>query len=75
MNGNKFATGQILRKPVEVVKGCFLAGCAQKSPEPCLEGQAAARKHDLFWSCPKIPSLPFVVAAMKGRGSFEEAAM
>jgi hypothetical protein len=26
MNGNKFATGQILRKPVEVVKGRVLAG-------------------------------------------------
>jgi hypothetical protein len=25
MNGNKFATGQILRKPVEVVKGRILA--------------------------------------------------
>jgi hypothetical protein len=34
MNGNKFATGQILRKPVEVVKGWILAGGAQKSPEP-----------------------------------------
>jgi hypothetical protein len=26
MNGNKFATGQILRKPVEVGKGRILAG-------------------------------------------------
>jgi hypothetical protein len=26
MNGNKFASGQILRKPVEVVKGRILAG-------------------------------------------------
>jgi hypothetical protein len=26
MNGNKFATGQILKKPVEVVKGWILAG-------------------------------------------------
>jgi hypothetical protein len=26
MNGNKFATGQILRKPVEVVKGWILVG-------------------------------------------------
>jgi hypothetical protein len=26
MNGNKFATGQILRKLVEVVKGRILAG-------------------------------------------------
>ena len=34
INGNKFATGQILRKPVEVVKGRILAGWAQKSPEP-----------------------------------------
>ena len=35
MNGNKFATGQILKKPVEVGKGQILAGWAQKSPEPC----------------------------------------
>ena len=34
MNSNKFATGQILKKPVEVVKGRILAGRAQKSPEP-----------------------------------------
>jgi hypothetical protein len=33
-NDNKFATGQILKKPVEVVKGRILAGWAQKSPEP-----------------------------------------
>jgi hypothetical protein len=26
MNGNKFATGQILEKPVEAVKGRILAG-------------------------------------------------
>jgi hypothetical protein len=26
IHGNKFATGQILRKPVEVVKGRILAG-------------------------------------------------
>ena len=32
--GNKFATGQILKKPVEVVKGRILVGGAQKSPEP-----------------------------------------
>ena len=37
MNGNKFATGQILKKPVEVVKGRILAGWAQKSPEPLLQ--------------------------------------
>ena len=35
MNGNKFATGEILEKPVEVVKGRILAGWAQKSPGPC----------------------------------------
>ena len=34
MNGNKFATGEIVRKPVEVVKGRILVGWAQKSPEP-----------------------------------------
>jgi len=26
INGNKFATGQILKKPIEVVKGWILAG-------------------------------------------------
>ena len=35
INGNKFATGQIPKKPVEVVKGRILAGWAPKSPEPC----------------------------------------
>jgi hypothetical protein len=34
MNGNKFATSEILRKPVEVVKGRILVGWAPKSPEP-----------------------------------------
>ena len=34
INGNKFATGQILEKPVGVVKGRILAGRAQKFPEP-----------------------------------------
>ena len=29
MNGNKLATGQILKKPVEVVRGRILAGWAQ----------------------------------------------
>ena len=33
INGNKLATGQILEKPVEVVKGRILDGWAQKSPE------------------------------------------
>jgi hypothetical protein len=37
IDGNKFATGPILRKPVQVVKRRILAGWAQKSPEPCLE--------------------------------------
>ena len=32
INGNKFTTGQILGKPVKVVKGRILAGC-QKCPE------------------------------------------
>ena len=34
MIGNKFATGHILGKPVEVLKGRILPGWAQKSPEP-----------------------------------------
>ena len=36
INANKFATGQILGKPVEVVKGRILAGLAQKSREDWL---------------------------------------
>ena len=42
INGNKFATGQILKKPVEVVKGRILAGWVQKPPKPC------------FWSMCKV---------------------
>jgi hypothetical protein len=34
MNGNKFATSQILEKPVEVLKGWILPGWAQMSSEP-----------------------------------------
>jgi hypothetical protein len=30
----KFATGEILRKPVEVVKGRILDGSPQECPEP-----------------------------------------
>ena len=33
-NDNKFATDQILEKPVEIMKGRILAGGGQKSPEP-----------------------------------------
>jgi hypothetical protein len=42
MNGNKFATGQILRNPTEVVEGRILAGGAQKPPEPCFFQQPPA---------------------------------
>jgi hypothetical protein len=38
MNGNKFATGQILRKPVEVVKGRILAVELKSLPNPVFEG-------------------------------------
>ena len=34
INGNKFASSQILKKPVEIMKGRIWAGWAQKSPEP-----------------------------------------
>ena len=40
-NGKKFATGQIMKKPVEVVKERILVGWAQKSPEPwCVQGSS-----------------------------------
>ena len=35
INGNKIATGQILKNPVKVVKGRILVRWAQKSPELC----------------------------------------
>ena len=58
MNGNKFATGQILRKPVEVVKGRILAGWAQKSPKPCLYSVGLANTWiDLNRLCPKISAI------------------
>ena len=44
INGNKFATGHILRKPVEVVKGRILAGWAQKSPEPCAKEKSSSKE-------------------------------
>jgi len=47
MNGNKFATGQILGKPVEVVKGRIVAGGAPKSPEPWL-GELCKGWGDIF---------------------------
>ena len=37
INVNKFAIGQILKNPVEGVKGRILAGWAQKSLEPCFK--------------------------------------
>jgi hypothetical protein len=55
INGNKFATGQILEKPVEVVKGRILAGWAQKSPEPCLPPVRALAPRQ---ACPPGPALP-----------------
>ena len=39
INGNKFATGQFLEKPIEVVKGRILAGWAQSLPNPGLKGR------------------------------------
>ena len=43
MNGNKFATGQILKKFVEVLNGRILAGGAQKPPEPGHKGDKNLR--------------------------------
>ena len=45
INGNKFATGQILKKPVEVVEGRILGGWAQKSPKTLVHD--ATRTHNL----------------------------
>ena len=44
INGNKFATGQILRKAVEVVEGRLLGGWAQKSPEPWTGGSSGLQE-------------------------------
>jgi hypothetical protein len=43
INGNKCATGQILKNPVGVVKGRILAGWAKKSPEPCARSDTVRR--------------------------------
>ena len=64
MNGNKFATSQILQKPVEVVKGRILAGGAQKSPKPCPRHGAA----DLE----SIDTLQVLHGAMQLGRSFED---
>ena len=47
MNDNKFATGQILEKPVEVVKGRILAEWAQKSPRTLKWVFELSQKFDL----------------------------
>ena len=55
INGNKFATGQILREPVEVVKGRIVAGWAQEFPEPYLQyvywSTRKPVKTSTDWSC------------------------
>jgi hypothetical protein len=48
MNGNKFATGQTLEKPVEVVKGRILAGWAQESPKPWLKFSTHYKDQELL---------------------------
>ena len=45
MNGKKCATGRILKKPVEVVKGRILAGSVQKSPEPWQGGEGRGTRN------------------------------
>ena len=44
----QFASGEILKKPVEIVKGRILAGWAQKSPEPRLEISNHSMKSFIF---------------------------
>ena len=51
INGDKFTTGQILKKQVEVVKGRILAGWAQKSLEPCLQQPTRAPPEPLRQAC------------------------
>jgi hypothetical protein len=52
MNGNKFTTGKILKKLVEVMKGWILVGWAQKSPEPCRAMKEAWEGRDpAEWRC------------------------
>jgi hypothetical protein len=52
ISGNRFATGQILEKPVEVVKGRILAGWAQKSPEPWYELSLCSKVKNIYNSSP-----------------------
>jgi hypothetical protein len=49
INGNKFATSQILKKPVEVVKGRILAGGAQKSPNPGRQRSQQVAQQTFTW--------------------------
>ena len=50
MNGNKFATGQIMRKPVEVAKGRILASWAQKFAKPCLVSNLSKHVRSFLWA-------------------------
>jgi hypothetical protein len=45
---HKFATGQILKKPVGVVKGWILAGWAQKSPEPWFDAKEKEKRKESY---------------------------
>jgi hypothetical protein len=74
MNGTRFATAQILEKPVEVVKGRILAGWAQKSPKPWssfgvlnLKQQKYRTSHTILESA-RVPSLCGSVTLKYNRG-------
>jgi hypothetical protein len=51
INGNKFATNQILKKPIEVVKGRILVGWAQKSLEPWDMKHTISVRELAYWNC------------------------
>jgi hypothetical protein len=69
MNGNKFATGQILKKPVEVVKECILAGWAQKSPEPCPPGTNKLAQHTRQYNPSIFDIITFTLRSDFGKNS------
>jgi hypothetical protein len=74
INSNKFATGQILKKSVDVEKGRILAGWAQKSSKHWLEGREAMFKFEAlirasFWRALKFQLFSWRVGSNPRRRS------